>query len=176
MIPARPEHRRIIMVRMAEQLNVVLLVIAARAAPPAVLLIPALTPDLPNAEVVIIVLILAAQEQKVLPVAALDMNLIAPAQQNAALVATAVENILILILLAQADINPVPVDRATQHQAQNQNLVLAVQLPALVINVRKILLVAVVVMDQEVARVLLNRAVPVPQVVSVVLFPVAEKV
>lgn len=67
-------------------------------------------------------------------------------------------------------------DRATQHQAQSQNLVLAVQLPALVINVRKILLVAVVVMDQEVARVLLNRVVLARQVVSVVLFPAAEKV
>ena len=51
-------------------------VIAARAAPPAVLLIPEIMQGRLNAELVTIVLIPAAREQKVLPVAAPVMNLI----------------------------------------------------------------------------------------------------
>ena len=76
MIPARPVLLKTIPVLMLPQQSAVPDVIAARAAPPAVLLIPEIMQGRLNAELVTIVLIPAAREQKVLPVAAPVMNLI----------------------------------------------------------------------------------------------------
>ena len=70
--------------------------------------------------------------------AEVDMNLTAAVLPNAEVLATPAASIPTLIP-ARAGISPVPVDQVTQLPAQDLDLVLAVQLPVLVINARKIL-------------------------------------
>ena len=70
--------------------------------------------------------------------AEVDMNLTAAVRLNAEAPVTPAANIL-TPTLARVDINLLHADQATQLPAPDQNLVLAVQLPVLVINARKIL-------------------------------------
>ena len=70
--------------------------------------------------------------------AEVDMNLTAAVLPNAEVLAIPAASIPTLIP-ARAGISPVPVDQVTQLPAQDLDLVLAVQLPVLVINARKIL-------------------------------------
>ena len=135
----RQEPLRIIMVLMAEGLSADLPVIVVKTVHPAADLIQDLTQELLNVVLVTIVLIPAVREPKVRPAAVPDMNPIVLDRPNAVLPAIVVGNIH-TPTPAQAVINPAHADQATQLPAPDQNHVLAVELPVLVINAPKIAL------------------------------------